>query len=106
MKEIGSMEQGQAFGTYVPNTSVNPLTWFNHTEMGKTHRMFAEIFQHLAPEFYRNQQFKRCNYSIPALGVDSANSNADQDRPFTYCSNLAYTYSEPPIRTTPRKNRS
>ena len=91
------MEQGQAFGTYASHTSVNSLTWFNYTEGGEIHRMFAESFRHLAPEFYKNQQFERCNYSVPALGVNFANSNPNQDHPFTYCSDLAYIYSKSSI---------
>ena len=101
MKAIGwraSMEQGQAFGTYVPFTSVNPATWFNHTEGGKeVHRMFAESFRDLALGLYENQQIELYNYSVPALGVDFAsNSDSEQDHPYIYCSNLAYTYSEHP----------
>ena len=53
MKAIGwraSMEQGHAFGTYVPHTSVDPQLGNNHTERGKeVHRMFAESFQDVAP---------------------------------------------------------
>ena len=60
-------------------TSVKPLTWFNNTEGGKeVHCMFAESFRDLAPGLYQNQQSKRYNYSVPALGVDFAN-NSESD---------------------------
>ena len=53
IKAIGwraSKEQGYAFGTYVPHTSVEPQLGNNHTERGKeVHRMFAGSFQDLAP---------------------------------------------------------
>ena len=90
------MEQGQAFGTYVPFTSVNTATWFNHTVGGKeVHRMFAESFRDLALGLYENQQIELYNYSVPAQGVDFAsNPNSEQDHPYVYCSNLAYTYSK------------
>ena len=93
------MEQGQAFGTYVPFTSVNPATWFNHTEGGKeVHRVFAESFRDRALGLYENQQIELYNYSVPALGVDFAsNPDSEQDHTDIYCSNLAYTYSAHPL---------
>ena len=52
MKAIGwraSMEQGEAFGTYVPFTSMNPATWFNHTKGSQeVPQMFAKCFRDLA----------------------------------------------------------
>ena len=88
-----SMEQGQAFRTYVPFTSVNSTIWFNHTEGGKeVHWMFAESFWDQALRLYENQQIELYNYSVPALGVDFAsNPDSEQDHPYVYCSNLAYT---------------
>jgi hypothetical protein len=74
MRAIGwraSMEQGQAFGTYVPHTSMDPSIWYNHMEGGKEiHRMFAESFRDMAPGLLENQQMERYDYSVPALGVD------------------------------------
>jgi len=74
MRAIGwraSMEQGQAFGTYVPHTSMDPSIWYNHTEGGKEiHHMFAESFRDMAPGLFENQQMECYDYSVPALGVD------------------------------------
>jgi hypothetical protein len=96
MRAIGwraSMEQGQAFGTYVPHTSVDPSIWYNHTEGGKEiHRMFAESFRDMAPGLFENQQMERYDYSVPALGVDFQDEK--KNHPYIFCSNLAYTYSK------------
>jgi len=88
-----SMEQGQAFGTYVPYTSVDPSIWYNHTEGGKEiHRMFAESFRDMARGLFENQQMECHDYSVPALGVDFQNDK--KNHPYIFCSNLAYTYSK------------
>jgi hypothetical protein len=96
MRAIGwraSMEQGQAFGTYVPHTSVDPSIWYNHTEGGKKiHRMFAESFRDMAPGLFETQQMERYDYSVPALGVDFQDEK--KNHPYIFCSNLAYTYSK------------
>jgi len=96
MRAIGwraSMEQNQAFGTYVPRSSVDPSIWYNHTEGGKEiHRMFAESFRDMAPGLFENQQMERYDYSVPALGVDFQDEK--NNHPYIFCSNLAYTYSE------------
>ena len=96
MRAIGwraSMEQGQAFGTYVPHTSMDPSIWYNHTEGGKEiHHMFAESFRDMAPGLFENQQMERYDYSVPALGVDFQDEK--KNHPYIFCSNLAYTYSK------------
>jgi len=96
MRAIGwraSMEQNQAFGTYIAHSSVDRSIWYNHTEGGKEiHHMFAESFRVVAPGLFENQQMERYDYSVPALGVDFQDEK--NNHPYIFCSNLAYMYSE------------